>query len=52
MKAIRFSLMGLPGRVLDHARGLIIRLVKNHPSLEVLLKARQRIMELSYAPSG
>jgi Transposase DDE domain group 1 len=52
MKAIRFSLIGLPGRVMNHARGLIVRLVKNHPSLAVLVKARQRIMELDYAPSG
>ena len=52
MKAIRFSLIGLPGRVVNHARGLIIRLVKNHPSVEVLLRARQRIMELGWGPSG
>jgi hypothetical protein len=52
MKAIRFSLVGLPGRVLKHARGLIVRLVKNHPSLAVLVKARQRILELDYEPSG
>jgi hypothetical protein len=52
MKAIRFSLIGLPGRVINHARGLIVRLVKNHPSLEVLVIARQRIMELGCVPSG
>ena len=52
MKAIRFSLIGLPGRVMNHARGLIVRLVKNHPSLAVLVGARQRIMELDYIPSG
>jgi hypothetical protein len=52
IKAIRFCLIGLPGRVVNHARGLIIRLVKNHPSIEVLVKARQRIMELAYTPSG
>ena len=52
MKAIRFSLIGLPGRVVNHARGLIIRIVKNHPSLGILVKARQQIMELGYAPSG
>jgi hypothetical protein len=52
MKAIRFSLIGLPGRVVEHARGLIIRLVKNHPSLEVLVKARLRIKELGCLPSG
>ena len=52
MKAIRFCLIGLPGRVMSHARGLIVRLVKNHPSLAVLVNARQRIMELDYRPSG
>jgi hypothetical protein len=52
MKAIRFCLIGLPGRVMSHARGLIVRLVKNHPSLAVLVNARQRIMELNYTPSG
>jgi hypothetical protein len=52
MKAIRFSLIGLPGRVIHHARGLIVRLVKNHPSLEPLVSARQRILELNQAPSG
>jgi hypothetical protein len=52
MKALRFSLIGLPGRVIDHARELVIRLVKGHPSLKVLLDARQRIMELVPQPSG
>ena len=52
MKAIRFSLIGLPGRVVKHARRLIVRLVKGHPSLEVLMRARQRILELGYLPSG
>jgi hypothetical protein len=52
MKAIRFSLIGLPGRVMSHARGLIIRLVKDHPSFEILVNARQRIMELVCMPSG
>jgi hypothetical protein len=52
MKAIRFSLIGLPGRVMKHARGLIVRLAKNHPSLAVLVRARQRIMELDCTPSG
>jgi Transposase DDE domain group 1 len=52
MKAIRFSLVSLPGRVLTHARELAIRLVKGHPSLEVLLAARERIMELANVPSG
>src|SRR5271166_2950207 len=49
MKALRFSLITLPGRVLHHARELVVRLAKGHPSLEVLLAARQRIMELGHA---
>jgi len=52
MKAIRFSLIGLPGRVINHAGGLIVRLVKNHPSFEVLLRARQRMMELRCVAPG
>ena len=47
MKAIRFSLINLPGRIIERSRELIIRITKGHPSLEVLLFARQRIMELA-----
>ena len=50
MKAIRFSLINLPGRIIERSRELIIRIAKGHPSGEVLLNARQRIME--FAPSG
>jgi len=49
MKALRFSLINLPGRILDHAGELVIRLVKGHPSFEALIMARQRIMELGHA---
>ncbi len=52
MKAIRFHLVNLPGRVMEHARELSIRLAGDHPSLEILLAARQRIMELAYVPTG
>lgn len=52
MKAIRFSLISLPGRIIDHARELVIRLTHGHPSLETLLDARQKIMALGCASSG
>jgi hypothetical protein len=52
MKAIRFSLINLPGRIIEHARGLTIRIAKGHPSLEALVNARQAIMRLAYVPSG
>jgi Transposase DDE domain group 1 len=52
MKAIRFSLINLPGRVMEGAHEMMIRIAQGHPSFEVLLRARQTIMELAYASSG
>jgi hypothetical protein len=49
MKAIRFHLINLPGRVMEHAWELSVRLAGDHPSFAVLRKARMRIMELGYA---
>jgi Transposase DDE domain group 1 len=46
MKAIRFWLINVPGRVLTHARSLVVRLVGGHPSNEVLLEARRRMVIL------
>jgi hypothetical protein len=43
MKAIRFWLINVPGRVLRHARSLVVRLVGGHPSNEILLEARRRM---------
>lgn len=50
LKAIRFALIHLPGRVIRHARGLLIRLPGNHPSFDVLLDARRTILALAQAP--
>jgi hypothetical protein len=50
MKAIRFSLITLPGRIIGHARQLVVKIVHGHPSFSLLIEARQRIMRL--APSG
>jgi len=46
LKAIRFWLIKLPGRVLAHARTLTVRLVGGHPSNETLLQMRRRILSL------
>jgi hypothetical protein len=46
MKAIRFWLINVPGRVLSHARSLVVRLVGGHPSNEILLEVRRRIAVL------
>ena len=52
MKAIRYHLINLPGRVLERSRRLIIRLGKGHPSFDLLLDARERIHQLALEPSG
>lgn len=46
LKAIRFWLIKVPGRVLIHARSLIVRLVGGHVSNEILFEGRRRIMHL------
>jgi len=47
MKAIRFSLINIPGRIVERSRELMIRLVKGHPALELYLEARRRIMAMT-----
>lgn len=46
LKAVRFGLVHLAGRVTTHARQLIIRLSANHPAYKLLLEVRQRIEDL------
>lgn len=52
LKALRFALIGLPGRVVQHARGLWIRLSQGHPSLALLLDARKRLLALPRGSPG
>jgi len=52
MKALRFHLIGLPGRVVSHARKLIIRLGGGAEALATLLDARRRIRALAQGPDG
>lgn len=51
MKAIRFLIMNVPGRVVAKARQLVLRLSRDHPSFELLVGMRQRIWELASSPS-
>lgn len=46
MKAVRFWLINLPGRVLERGRQLYIRLAGGHPSNNLLLEARRRMLGL------
>ena len=52
MKAIRFSLINIPGRIVERSRELIIRLVKDRPTFALFVEARSRIMGLIPVPSG
>ncbi len=52
MKALRFHLIGLPGRVVAHARKLIIRLGGGAEALAVLINARRTIRALAHGPAG
>ena len=52
LKAVPFGIICLPGRVVQHARKLIIRLARGHPSLELLVSARLRIVGLAHGPPG
>ena len=52
MKAIRFGLINLPGRVMERSRRLMIRLGEACSGFETLLMARQKIAMLVLGPSG
>ncbi len=52
MKALRFRLIGLPGRVVRHARKLIIRLGAGAEALETIVNAREAIRALACGPAG
>ena len=52
MKAIRYWLINVPGRIVTRSRSLIIRLTSRHPSLELLIEARRKIAMLKAAGCG
>jgi hypothetical protein len=52
MKALRFRLIGLPGRVVKHARKLIVRLSAGTVAGATFTAARQTIRALVCGPAG
>ncbi len=52
MKALRFHLIGLPGRVVSHARQLIIRVGAGAEMLAIFVTARQTIRTMACGPAG
>jgi hypothetical protein len=52
LKALRFGLISVAGRVLGHARRLIVRLAAGHPASALLIAVRSRILGLAPVPTG
>lgn len=52
MKALRFGLINLPGRVIHHGRRLIIRVAAAGHALALLVSARHAIRRLAPEPAG
>ena len=52
LKAVRFGIIDIPGRVVRHARRLIINLGQGHPSYPVLVAARRSILAMAHGPPG
>ena len=52
MKAIRFALINLPGRIIKRSRELVVRLTSGHVSNELLFMIRSRLLCLSFDPGG
>ena len=50
MKAIRFLIICVPGRVAQKARQLYLRLGRDHPALEMLIEMRRRICGMIHDP--
>jgi hypothetical protein len=47
LKAVRFGLINLPGRLVTHARNLFLRLTQGHPALGLLTESRGAILALA-----
>lgn len=52
LKAVRVALLGVPGRVVTHARSLFVRLSPGHPALALLLGARRALLALPRGSPG
>jgi len=50
MKAVRFLIICLPGRLVQKGRQLYLRLSRGHPAFEILVGMRLRILELATGP--
>ena len=51
LKAMRFALIDVPARVVEHSRQLIVRLARGHPALGWLIDMRLAIGALASSPA-
>lgn len=52
LKAIRFSLINVAGRLIERSRQLIMRLARRHPLNKILFDGRARILSFAHGPPG
>ena len=52
IKAIRFNIIHIPARIINHSRQLIIQLQMKHPNFMLIKEARARILEMGCVPAG
>ena len=50
LKAIRFGLINVAGRVVNRSRQMFLRLSASHPFADLLIKMRGRILALAQSP--
>lgn len=50
MKAIRFHLINIPGRIHERSRQLFITVSYDQPAYSIFMKARERMLKLAHAP--
>lgn len=51
LKAMRFALIDVPARIVEHSRQLFVRLGRGHPALEWLTDMRRAIAALAGSPA-
>jgi hypothetical protein len=49
LKALRFHLLNIAGRVIEHGRRLFLKIAKGHPSFLLYKEAREKLIIFSSA---
>lgn len=52
MKAIRYNIINIAGLIRKKKNEFIVYMAEAHPSIDILINARKRIMELACLPAG